>query len=211
MKKITLALAVMLAVWSVDAASARPHYGHHRSYHHSRIASVPQQDAQDPIQEFFGAQNSSYDQNDSWDKPQTTTYRVRTRHGYRRVSHTYASNDATSDWNFGSGLASRARQYMGMSAGQLGLPRSLWCADFMNKITHSGSDRTALSYTRRGSPAPYGCTDCVAVTRRRGGGHVGIVTGYDGSGNPILISGNHSRRVGVGTYRRGSVVAYRYL
>lgn len=210
MKKITIVLAAMLVVLGVDAASARPHHGHHRSYHHSRIANV-EQDAQDPIQEFFGAQNSGYDANETSDRPQSVVYRVRTRHGYRRVNQTYASNDTSGDWGFGSGLASRARQYMGMSAGQLGLPRSLWCADFMNKITQSGMDRTAMSYARRGSPAPYGCTDCVAVTRRRGGGHVGIVTGYDGSGNPILISGNHSRKVGVGTYNRGSVVAYRYL
>ena len=140
---------------------------------------------------------------------------MRTRHGYRTVRKYHNNTDeawASNDWNWsGSGLASRARQYMGMTAGQLGLPRSLWCADFMNKITHSGRDRTAMSYTRRGSPAPYGCTDCVAITRRKGGGHVGIVTGYDSGGNPILISGNHSRRVGVGTYRRGSVVAYRYM
>lgn len=209
MKKITVALAAMLAVCSVDYASARQHHRHHRGYHHSRIATT-QEAANDPYDIFSGQDSASTEQ--TWESPRTVEYRVRTRHGYRRIHREYASNDnSDSDWSFGSGLASRASQYMGMSAGQLGLPRSLWCADFMNKITHSGKDRTAMSYARRGSPAPYGCTDCVAVTRRRGGGHVGIVTGYDGNGNPILISGNHSHRVGVGTYRRGSVVAYRYL
>lgn len=207
MKKVTIALAAMLAVCAVDFAYARPHHGHNRSYHHSRIAHTQQYVAQDPIEDLFGAQEATTQEA----APRAVAQRVRTHHGYRNVIRAYASNDATDDWGWGSGLASRARQYMGATAGQLGLPRSLWCADFMNKITQSGSDRTAMSYARRGSPAPYGCTDCVAVTRRRGGGHVGVVTGYDGSGNPILISGNHSRRVGVGTYNRRSVVAYRYL
>lgn len=109
------------------------------------------------------------------------------------------------------GLVGRAYQYVGATASQLGLPRRLWCADFMNMITGSGKDRRAVSYARRGSPASYGCTNCVAVTKRRGGGHVGVVAGYDGRGNPILVSGNHGRRVGVGAYNKRIVVAYRYL
>jgi uncharacterized protein (TIGR02594 family) len=111
----------------------------------------------------------------------------------------------------GSGdLISRAMSYVGSTASQLGLPVRLWCADFMNMLV-GGKDRRAISFMSRGSPASYGCTNCVAVTRRKGGGHVGIVKGYDTKGNPILISGNHSRRVGVGTYSRNSVIAYRYL
>jgi uncharacterized protein (TIGR02594 family) len=74
-----------------------------------------------------------------------------------------------------------------------------------------GKDRRAISYASRGTPASYGCTNCVAVTHRKGGGHVGIVKGYDVNGNPILISGNHSHKVGIGTYSKNSVVAYRYL
>ena len=31
--------------------------------------------------------------------------------------------------------------------------------------------------------------------RGRGGGHVGIITGIDASGNPIMISGNNGNRV----------------
>ena len=46
---------------------------------------------------------------------------------------------------------------------------------------------------------------------RRGGGihHVGIVTGVDGNGNPIIKSGNHNNRVGTGTYPKHRVVGYR--
>jgi len=104
----------------------------------------------------------------------------------------------------------KARSFLGMNARQLGLPLRLWCADFMNML-FGGKDRRAISYVRRGSPASYGCTNCVAVTKRRGGHHVGIVKGYDKRGNPILISGNHGRRVGIGTYSKKVVIAYRYL
>lgn len=111
----------------------------------------------------------------------------------------------------GSGPAiEKARPYIGMNARQLGLPLRLWCADFMNML-FGGKDRRAISYARRGSPASYGCTNCIAVTRRRGGHHVGIVKGYDGRGNPILISGNHGRKVGIGVYSKSVVIAYRYV
>lgn len=107
-------------------------------------------------------------------------------------------------------LIRKAEGYIGANAHQLGLPSSLWCADFMNMLV-GGADRRAISFTHRGAPAPAGCVNCVAVTRRRGGYHVGVVAGYDGNGNPILISGNHGRRVGVGTYSRGKVIAFRYV
>jgi uncharacterized protein (TIGR02594 family) len=107
-------------------------------------------------------------------------------------------------------LIGKASRYIGANARQLGLPSRLWCADFMNMLV-GGNDRRAFSYLHRGRPAPHGCVNCVAVTGRRGGGHVGIVKGYDNRGNPIIISGNHNRRVGVGVYARAKVIAYRYI
>lgn len=109
-----------------------------------------------------------------------------------------------------TGLAARASRYIGANARQLGLPARLWCADFMNMLV-GGSDRRAISYARRGAPARHGCINCIAVTSRRGGAHVGIVKGYDARGNPILISGNHGRRVGVGVYALNRVIAFRYV
>jgi uncharacterized protein (TIGR02594 family) len=120
-------------------------------------------------------------------------------------------NDRENNRHSNYDLIAKAESYIGSTASQLGLPKRLWCADFMNKITGSGSDRAAISYARRGSPAKHGCTNCVAVTRRSGGNHVGIVKDYDSRGNPILISGNHGGRVGVGKYSKEKVVAYRYL
>lgn len=104
----------------------------------------------------------------------------------------------------------KASNYIGKTASQLGLPRRLWCADFMNML-FGGKDRRAVSYARRGSPASHGCINCIAVTKRKGGHHVGIVKGYDKKGNPILISGNHGRKVGVGKYSKHAVLTYRKI
>lgn len=104
-------------------------------------------------------------------------------------------------------LAATARAYMGETARDLGLPGRAWCADFMNKITGGGThSRLARSYARYGSPAAYGCVDCIAVMPH----HVGVVSGYDANGNPIIVSGNHGRRVGEGVYPKGRVIAWRY-
>ena len=107
-------------------------------------------------------------------------------------------------------LAEKASRHMGASASQLGLPKSLWCADFMNMLV-GGTDRRAISYANRGTKADHGCVNCIAVTTRKGGAHVGVVSGYDEKGNPIIVSGNHNRKVGVATYDKRRVIAYRYI
>lgn len=112
----------------------------------------------------------------------------------------------------GGGLIARAEAHLGATASQLGLPRSLWCSDFMNKIAPGyNTDRRAVSWAKVGRPAASGCVGCVAVlTRGRYGGHVGIVKGWNGP-NPIMISGNHGRRVGIGEYSARRIVALRQL
>ena len=129
-------------------------------------------------------------------------------HTRQGVSKAFAQSERTIQ--YGGDLVNRASKYVGANANQLGLPSRLWCADFMNMIA-GGTDRRAISYVSRGRPAYHGCVNCVAVTKRRGGHHVGVVTGYDSNGDPIIISGNHGRRVGIGTYARNRVIAYRYV
>src|SRR5262249_13078600 len=47
-----------------------------------------------------------------------------------------------------------------------------------------------------------------AVLYRKGGGHVGVVSGFDIMGNPVVISGNHGHRVYESVYPRSRVLAY---
>jgi uncharacterized protein (TIGR02594 family) len=92
--------------------------------------------------------------------------------------------------------------------------RSLWCARFMNQVLkHTGHDGTgsdlARSFARYGHRIPGPRVGAIAVmSRGRRGGHVGVVSGVDANGNPIIISGNHSRRVAEAVYPRGRIYAY---
>ena len=90
----------------------------------------------------------------------------------------------------------------------------VWCARFMNFVLKrtghpgTGSD-AASSFASYGRRLWYPQVGAIAVMKRgRNGGHVGVVTGFDEGGNPIILSGNHNKRVGVGVYPRERVYAY---
>jgi uncharacterized protein (TIGR02594 family) len=71
----------------------------------------------------------------------------------------------------------------------------------------TGSDmaRSFANYGQRVSGPQVGA---IAVMGRRGGGHVGVVSGIDASGNPILVSGNNRNRVVEAPISRGRIYAY---
>jgi uncharacterized protein (TIGR02594 family) len=108
-----------------------------------------------------------------------------------------------------------ALKWVGASSRQVGVPYpTLWCADFINFIlrrtghntTNSRAARSFLDYGKRiGSPRVGAI---VVLTRGRNGGHVGIVRGTDGSGNPIVISGNHGNKVWESKYPKHRVLGY---
>lgn len=108
-------------------------------------------------------------------------------------------------------LVTEARKYMGTNPTKRS---KLWCATFMNMVlarvgypgTGSDAARSFASYGRRIHEPKIGAI--AVLTRGKSGGHVGIVTGLDGSGNPIILSGNHGRKVGIGVYPRRRVIAY---
>lgn len=103
---------------------------------------------------------------------------------------------------------SHARQYLGMNARQIGLHRTtLWCSAFLQFIVGKkpGVDDRAISWKAR--PRTSGYVGSIAIVRSRRM-HVGIVSGYDNNGNPILISGNHNGRVAETAYPKGRVVAF---
>jgi uncharacterized protein (TIGR02594 family) len=106
---------------------------------------------------------------------------------------------------------SEARRWIGSNPTSR---NSLWCATFMNFVLErsgysgTGSD-AARSFASYGQRIPGPQVGAIAVmTRGKNGGHVGIVSGFDASGNPIIISGNHNKRVGEGVYPRGRIYAY---
>ena len=110
-----------------------------------------------------------------------------------------------------SGLVTEARRWLGTNPTKR---TTLWCAAFMNFVLEcsgksgTGSDmaKSFASYGHRVSGPQVGAI--AVMTRGRNGGHVGVVSGVDADGNPIVISGNHNRTVAEAVYPRGRVYAY---
>ena len=71
----------------------------------------------------------------------------------------------------------------------------------------TGSDM-ANSFAHYGQRISGPQVGSIAVMGRRGGGHVGIITGIDAQGNPIMISGNNGNRVREAPISRGRIYAY---
>jgi len=110
-------------------------------------------------------------------------------------------------------LVTEARKYIGTNPTKLS---KRWCARFLNLVlnktgysgTNSDAARSFASYGRRISEPRVGAIAVLARGKNNNLGHVGIVTGVDANGNPIIISGNHGHRVGEATYPRARVIAY---
>ena len=117
---------------------------------------------------------------------------------------------ATSSGSGSSNVVAEARRYLGGNPTGRG---RLWCARFMNMVLErtglhgTGSDlaRSFASYGQRVSGPQIGA---IAVMGRRGGGHVGVVSGIDAGGNPIVVSGNNGNRVRETPVSRGRIYAY---
>lgn len=138
-------------------------------------------------------------------------------HAYRHgrsltgVSDVAAADAAPQGFGgFGSDVVAEARRYLG---GNPTGRSTLWCARFMNMVLQrsghhgTGSD-LASSFAHYGQRVSGPQVGAIAVMGRRGGGHVGVVSGIDPHGNPIVVSGNHGHRVAEATYPRGRIYAY---
>jgi uncharacterized protein (TIGR02594 family) len=151
------------------------------------------------------------------------TYRSRQRVGHqaalarlRHYAHAQASvtpderGATTAASGSSSGLVMEARQFLGTKPSGMG---SLWCARFMNmvleKTGHKGTGSAmANSFASYGTRVSGPQVGAIAVMGRRGGGHVGIITGIDSSGNPIMISGNNRNSVREAAVSRGRILSY---
>ena len=206
------ALCSVAIVAIVTPASARPlhHHGRHAHGHHVKHHHVKKHH----VKKHRSARRHR-------------AHRHRARHGSRwdagvrtmRAKQLHNANASMGDSSgvFGGGfgasnVVAEARRYIGR--GNPTGRRSLWCARFMNMVLQrsghkgTGSDmaRSFAHYGRRVSGPQIGAI--AVMSRGRRGGHVGVVSGIDAQGNPIIISGNHGHRVAEAKYSRGRVVAY---
>jgi len=106
-------------------------------------------------------------------------------------------------------LVTEARKYIGTNPTGRG---SLWCGAFMDLILkrtgHAGGGNLAKAYASYGTRVRGPQVGAIAVMGRRGGGHVGVVSGVDANGNPIVVSGNHNHTVAESVYPAGRISAY---
>jgi uncharacterized protein (TIGR02594 family) len=111
----------------------------------------------------------------------------------------------------GSRIVAEARRWIGTNPTSRA---TLWCARFMNFVLErlglpgTASDM-AKSFASYGKPLQGPEVGAIAIMNRgKSGGHVGVVSGLDEDGDPIIISGNYSRRVAEAVYARSRIVAY---
>jgi uncharacterized protein (TIGR02594 family) len=221
LRLVALVLCSVAFAASITPASARSHdgpgrhvYAHHRARHHvrhhhgyrhfryhSRHAHRAHGVAQMPAQSLLKKDLAKKGLVDTKGLAETNT-------GAPLASSPSAI--ASSSGSSLSNVVAEARRYIG---GNPTGRRSLWCARFMNMVLqHSGyhgtgSDmaRSFASYGQRVSGPQIGA---IAVMSRRGGGHVGVVSGIDSAGNPIVVSGNYRHRVWEAPISRGRIYAY---
>lgn len=197
---LVLALCSAAVFASVSPASARPQHGasrhsHHVSkhkhsvrYHHGHRARYARRHAEAAQQQTPGSGDDT------------------------NFSNANASMTQPSGGFGGSGIVEAARSFIGR--GNPTARGRLWCAAFMNLVLKrtghqgTGSDmaRSFSSYGQRISGPQVGAI--AVMSRGRRGGHVGVVSGIDAKGNPIIVSGNHGNRVAESVYSRGRIYAY---
>lgn len=199
---VVLALCSAAMVASVAPAQAKSHHGIGRHAHMRHSRHVSRHHAYRHHRQYRHRARPS-----RWD---AGVAQMRARDLGGANASLVSSGLPTSGGAASSGLVAEARRYLGGNPTGRG---SLWCARFMNMVLQhagyhgTGSDmaRSFANYGQRVSGPQVGA---IAVMGRRGGGHVGIVSGIDAEGNPIMISGNNGNRVREAPVSRGRIYAY---
>jgi uncharacterized protein (TIGR02594 family) len=205
---VALALCSVAIVASAAPASARSHHGIARyahARHHGRYAG------RRTGRHFAYRHHRQIARASRWERGVAQMQ----AHGFANTHATFPSGTSSGDMatsgGFGSpNVVAEARRYLGGNPTGRG---SLWCARFMNLVLqHTGFKGTgsdmAASFAHYGQRVSGPQVGAIAVMGRRGGGHVGIITGIDASGNPIMISGNNGNRVREAPISRGRIYAY---
>jgi uncharacterized protein (TIGR02594 family) len=199
---VALALCSTAFAFSVTPAAARSHHSSRR------FAHAHETGGHHYVRRHFALHRARhFARRSHWNE---SVAAMRTR-GLANVHASLGSPTPSGEATSGSSdLVMEARHYLGGNPTSRG---SLWCARFMNMVlAHTGHRGTGsdmassfASYGHRVSGPEVGA---IAVMGRRGGGHVGIITGVDAHGNPIMISGNNGNRVKEAPISRGRIYAY---
>ena len=186
-RRATLLLCSVAAAAFAASAAARPH--------HQAIAASAQVDAADQDVRYAApAPAAAAVQEGRQRRSRATAYQA-------AQSHT---NSAFAGFT-GNAVVEEARKYIGTNpTGR----SSLWCGAFMDMVLkrtgHAGGGNLAWGYSHYGTRVSGPQVGAIAVMH----GHVGVVSGVDANGNPIIVSGNHNHTVAEAVYPRGRIAAY---
>jgi uncharacterized protein (TIGR02594 family) len=181
-----------------------------RTYHHRHHTANTTQSAV-PIQTDASDADPRYPAHAA---AATAAFKTAGRHhGRKSLADARARAQSHSNSAFGGfttdALVTEARKYIGTNPTGRG---SLWCGAFMDMVLkrtgHAGGGNLALGYEHYGTRVSGPQVGAIAVMGRNGGGHVGVVTGIDANGNPIIVSGNHNHTVAESVYPRSRIAAY---
>ncbi len=217
--RVFVIACVAVTMVGSNAALARPSHHHNRAvhrsahshFHHGRHYAIRQtgqnfEQMADVNSYYSGPGAQLYAIADQ----QSTAYAPRRAHSRHHRRLREAAAPVASFGGLGGGsLVVDARRYLGTNpTGR----RSLWCGAFMDKVLrdsgYRGGGNLAKGYLHYGTRVSGPQVGAIAVMGRRGGGHVGVVSGVDANGNPIVISGNHNHTVAESVYPRGRIIAY---
>ncbi|MCF8476523.1 MAG: TIGR02594 family protein [Pseudolabrys sp.] len=195
---LTLLLCAVALAVSAGSASARPaHKAKHRSLPPAQLLNnSTSPDGQPyPLESVEKAVAKKV-------KARATKAKGHTKSGHAKAAPVFGGFTSNS-------LVAEARKYIGTNpTGR----RSLWCGAFMDLVLkrtgHPGGGNLASAYASYGTRVSGPRIGAIAVMPRRGGGHVGVVSGIDPNGNPIIISGNHNRTTAESVYPRSRITAY---
>jgi uncharacterized protein (TIGR02594 family) len=185
-----LLCSVAFAMLTVPAAARPAHKAKHIRHLAAQTAAVPQ----------FAARGGL---GDSPSAVATRPTAGEATQGPRRAGRAHAG-DAFGGFTTNT-LVSQARAYMGTNPTGRG---SQWCGAFLDlvlkKTGHAGGGNLARGYARYGTRVSGPQVGAIAVMNH----HVGVVSGVDANGNPIIVSGNHNRTVAESVYPRSRIMAY---
>lgn len=223
-KRATILLCSVAVVAFAASAFARPvHHHRHRAAAVAQSAAQAQTGADRDMHYSFNAAQEAAEQAATAGRGRRHSRHARVTRDPRQGTDANASSVAAQSHSnsafegvTSAALVSEARKYIGTNPTGRG---SLWCGAFMDLVLkrtgHTGGGNLASSYARYGTRISGPQVGAIAVMGRRGGGHVGVVSGIDPNGNPIVVSGNTWNRstggrhtVAESVYPRSRVYAY---
>jgi len=204
-RRATILLCSIAAAGLATSAVARPAHHRHRVAQATPVASQMIGGADRDIRYPANVERTAQPAGEYVGQVRARARRLMASAYARAQSHSNSAyGGATSN-----ALVTEARKYIGTNpTGRA----SLWCGAFMDMVLkrtgHQGGGNLASAYTRYGTRVSGPQVGAIAVMGRRGGSHVGVVSGIDANGNPIIVSGNHNRTVAESVYPASRIHAY---